>query len=163
MGRRGPPKKPTALKILNGNAGKRKLNAEEPKPEVEIPECPDFLHPIAKEEWARITPALFRLGLISGLDVAALAAYCQLYARWRQAEEFIADEGSVFSVECVSEKGGVYYMTRPEVAISHRYYQLMAKYLGQFGLSPASRSSIVVTAKQDDDLLKKFMRKNSGA
>jgi hypothetical protein len=30
MGKRGPPPKPTALRVLSGNASKRRINHEEP-------------------------------------------------------------------------------------------------------------------------------------
>ena len=40
--------KPTAVKKLEGNPGKRKLNSKEPVPAKGIPACPDWLMPEAK-------------------------------------------------------------------------------------------------------------------
>ncbi len=37
MGQRGPAPKPTALRILEGNPGKRPLNASEPRPRAGRP------------------------------------------------------------------------------------------------------------------------------
>jgi hypothetical protein len=34
MGKRGPSPKPTSLKVLQGNPGKRKINKSEPKPHM---------------------------------------------------------------------------------------------------------------------------------
>jgi hypothetical protein len=46
--------KPTALKVLSGNPGKRALNKNEPKPGG-VPTCPSSLDATAKREW----PSLF--------------------------------------------------------------------------------------------------------
>ena len=41
----GRKPKPTAIKELEGNPGKRKLNKKEPKPEKGMPVCPEWLLP----------------------------------------------------------------------------------------------------------------------
>ena len=45
---RGRRPKPTRLKMLTGNPGKRPLNHDEPRPEAAIPECPPELGPVAR-------------------------------------------------------------------------------------------------------------------
>ena len=40
---RGRRPVPTCMKLLTGNPGKRPLNANEPQPKPEIPECPPQL------------------------------------------------------------------------------------------------------------------------
>lgn len=77
---RGRRPKPTALKVLEGNPGKRPLNRREPQPLRSIPTCPAHLSPTAKGEWKRLAGQLHRLGILSQLDRAALAAYCQATA-----------------------------------------------------------------------------------
>ena len=42
--------------------------------------------PTAKAEWKRLARYLHDLGIISELDRSALAAYCQAYGRWVEAE-----------------------------------------------------------------------------
>ena len=49
----GRKPKPTAVKKLEGNSGKRKLNKNEPVPAKGMPTCPDWLMPEAKKEWER--------------------------------------------------------------------------------------------------------------
>ncbi len=49
MATRGRKPKPTALKVLEGNPGKRPLNLNEPKPEKKAPKCPSWLEPEAKK------------------------------------------------------------------------------------------------------------------
>jgi phage terminase small subunit len=58
MAGRGRPPKPTALKVLEGNPGKRPLNQNEPKPEKKAPNCPSWLLPDAKKEWRRLSKEL---------------------------------------------------------------------------------------------------------
>ena len=50
----GRKPKPTAVKKLEGNPGKRKLNTKEPVPAKGMPACSDWLMPEAKKEWERL-------------------------------------------------------------------------------------------------------------
>jgi len=52
---RGRRPKPTRIKALTGNPGKRPLDAHEPRPEPNLPECPPELNPGAQREWTRLT------------------------------------------------------------------------------------------------------------
>jgi phage terminase small subunit len=78
---RGRRPKPTRLKVLTGNPGKRPLNNNEPNPEAAMPDCPPELGPVAKQEWDRLAAQLGPLRMITHLDRAALASYCAAYAR----------------------------------------------------------------------------------
>ena len=49
MAQRGRKSKPTAVKVLEGNPGKRSLNTGEPKPEKKAPRCPAWLEDEAKK------------------------------------------------------------------------------------------------------------------
>src|SRR5262245_3685380 len=92
MGRRP---KPTHLKLLTGNPGRRPLNKGEAKPPPGIPSCPGHLNPVAKREWRRVSRLLAECGLFTEIDRAALAAYCQCYARWVEAERAIGEVGTL--------------------------------------------------------------------
>ena len=59
----GRKPKPTALKKLEGNPGKRKMNTKEPVPGKGMPDCPKWLLPEAKEEWKRLCQKLSDMGL----------------------------------------------------------------------------------------------------
>ena len=54
----GRKPKPTAMKELEGNPGKRKLNKKEPVPGKGMPDCPKWLLPDAQEEWKRLCEKL---------------------------------------------------------------------------------------------------------
>ena len=58
MAARGRKPKPTALKVLEGNPGKRPLNDHEPIPPKGELKCPSWLLPEAKKEWKRLASSL---------------------------------------------------------------------------------------------------------
>ena len=95
MATRGRKPKPTAIKLLEGNPGKRPLNTKEPIPPKEEAVCPSWLLPEAQKAWSKIAPMLENLGILSCLDISALAGYCQSYARWKDAKEQVAKRGVV--------------------------------------------------------------------
>ena len=164
----GPPRKPTKLKELEGNPSKRTLNKFEPQPKVEIPLCPVHLCSEARAEWKRIIPELERLGLISKVDRAALAAYCQAYGRWVKAEKALKAIEDKF--KNTNAGGGLCYQTpkgywvmQPLVGVANKSLEQMHKFLIEFGMTPASRSRISVNAPGSEDPLDKLLstsRKN---
>ena len=137
MAVRGRKPTPTAIKELEGNPGKRKLNDREPKPEKKAPPCPKWLEPEDKKEWRRLAKQMERIGILTEVDMAAFAGYCQAYARWKEAEEFISQHGTI-----VRTPSG-YWQQVPQVSIAQTYLKVMQKFAEQFGLTPASRSRIV--------------------
>ena len=148
MATRGRKPKPTALKLLEGNPGKRQLNMNEPRFAQKMPpECPDWLEEEAQAEWNRLSETLFEMGILTDLDVTPFAAYCQAYARWREAEEFISQHGSI-----VKTKAG-YWQQVPQVSIAHTNQKAMLQAAAEFGLTPSARSRIIAgnTKKEDVD------------
>jgi P27 family predicted phage terminase small subunit len=139
----GPRPKPTVVKIREGNPSKRALPKDEPKPEIKIPKPPAHLSKEAKTEWRRLSKELFKLGLLSEIDRTALAAYCQVYGRWVQAEKEIEKTGWF----AVSEKGGLYQT--PAVSIANKCLDQMKSYLVEFGMTPSSRTRIKAEKPKD--------------
>lgn len=137
MATQGRKPKPTALKLLEGNPGKRQLNSQEPMPTKKAPKCPTWLDAEAKKEWRRLTKQLEDLGLLTNVDMAAFAGYCQAFARWKEAEEFISKHGTI-----VKTPSG-YWQQVPQVSIAQTYLKIMHKFCEQFGLTPSARSRIV--------------------
>ncbi len=155
MGRRGPPPKPTRLKVISGNPGKRPLNKREPQPRKETPRCPNWLTPEAKRVWRDIVPKLKRMGVLTEVDGGALAGYSQTCARWRNAEEFIAKHGEVYPLR--DSEGRVRYMQQlPQVSIARNLLQLVRGYQQEFGLTPSARSRIQVAGAPDEDTFDSF-------
>ena len=153
MAQRGRKPKPTAVKQLEGNTGKRQLNANEPKPVARAPSCPKWLEDDAKKEWRRLAKQMEQLGILTEVDMAAFAGYCQAYARWKEAEEFISRHGAI-----VKTPSG-YWQQVPQVSIAQQYMKQMSKFCEQFGLTPASRSRIVTYKGNDssDDAMEQLL------
>ncbi len=75
------------------------MNTKEPIPAKGMPNCPEWLLPEAKKEWERLADLMNQIGVLTEVDMAAFAAYCQSYARWKEAQEHIDSEGSTFETD----------------------------------------------------------------
>ncbi len=153
-GTRGPLPKPTALKVLEGNPGKRALNLSDGvNPRIEIPSAPKHLGQEARKEWKRIAPLLEELGLISGLDRAALALYCQAVGRLSELE--MAFNGMVAAkVDAGANYAtAVYEASRTATPSGYEQQSVIVQLIGahrlqvhrhlmHFGLSPAARARV---------------------
>ena len=85
-----------------------------------------------------------QIGILTEVDMAAFASYCQAYSRWKAAEDFISKHGSI-----VKTPSG-YWQQVPQVSIAQQYMKQMTKLCEQFGLTPASRSRIVADTKRNE-------------
>lgn len=143
--KKGRKKKPTALKVLEGNRGHRPIPEDEPKPSPVCPKPPSWLRYQAKKEWKRIAPELYKLGLLTKLDIAALEAYCQTYAKWKDAEK---------KADLKKEKtGNNTKIINQWINVASMYYKQMTKMLAEFGLTPSSRTNIKVGKSDNEDPL----------
>jgi P27 family predicted phage terminase small subunit len=134
----GRKPKPTAIKEMLGNPGKRPLNEGEPKP-TGVPKCPrQFLSPLARKEWKRIAKELAPLGLLTNVDRSAMAIYCAAWARWTEAHENIVKFGEVIK----THNGNP--IQNPYRAIANRAEETILKVAAEFGMTPSARSRISV-------------------
>ena len=145
MATRGRKPKPTALKLLEGNPGKRPINEKEPIPPKGTVKCPTWLEPEAKKEWKRLAPSLEAMGVLTQADLTAFAGYCQAYARWKEAEEFISQHGSIFQTP------SGYVQQVPQVSIAQQNLKIMQIFCSEFGLTPATRARIIANGGGKDD------------
>jgi P27 family predicted phage terminase small subunit len=146
----GRKPKPTALKLVTGNPGKRALNKREAKIDLAQPTPPAFLNDDAKVEWGRVVGTLYKAGLMTEMDRGVLAAYCQAYGRWAQAERALArmaDKDEMNRALMVKTTNGN-AVQNPLVGIANKAKADMVRYALEFGMSPSSRSK--VNANPDD-------------
>lgn len=142
---RGPSPKPTAWRRQEGNRGKRAWNHDEPIPPQGVPDCPTHLNEAGREEWYRLVDALVEMRVVTLVDRAVLAAYCQAYGRWVEAEEKLKETPVL-----IRTPSG-YVHQSPWLTISNRQMELMGRYMSELGLTPASRSRIVTMRDQTPD------------
>jgi len=148
-------KLPTKLKILKGTYQKERENPNEPEYKIEIPDPPKFLMPKAKKEWKRISEVLYNQGLITGIDMACLAAYCQFYARWVNAEIDLKKSGKML---IKTTSGNI--INNPYIGIANTAFKNMHTCLLEFGMTPSSRGRVSAkTEKDKKDPWDKFMTK----
>ena len=90
--------------------------------EKKTPACPKWLMPEAKAEWRRLAKRI----KVADEDVMILAGYCQSYARWREAEEYITEHS--FETDNTSR-------ILPYISVSQTYLKLMGGFAKQLGIA----------------------------
>lgn len=153
---RGRKPKPAALKELEGNPGHRPLDDIGLALPSTLPRCPKHLTGEARREWRRVTKELAESNLLAGVDRAALAAYCQTWSRWVQAEEQLANDELVKT----TDKG--YEYPNPWLGIANTALDQMRKFLVEFGMTPSSRSRVKVDKPVEDNPFVKYLNSRNG-
>jgi P27 family predicted phage terminase small subunit len=140
----GPRPKPTHLKLITGNPGRRPLPVGEARLAAALPSAPPHLSPDAVTEWERVAQELFTAGLLAALDRAALAAYCQAYSRWAQAERALTEMGrrDQLTAGLMIKTTGGNAIQNPLVGIANKAAADMVRYAAEFGMTPSARTRI---------------------
>lgn len=151
----GPPPKPTALKLVGGNAGKRAINKKEPKPKAKRPKVPAHLSPKAKTAFRKVCNLLEDMGVLTIADGLALEMLCDAYAEWRDLRKTIETEGATY--ETTGTSGDVVVKARPEVAMASDAWKRVKSMAAEFGLTASSRTKLQVNEPEEVDPLEEFM------
>lgn len=151
----GRPPKPTALKLLAGNPGKRPLNLEEPVFREETGNPPAWMPALAKREWERLLPSLRAQGLFTVADVAEYTGYCLAWAELIELTRFLRKNGRT-----VTAASG-YLMPRPEVAMRERALTRLHLFGASFGLSPSARTRIKGKPPEEVDPMELLLGKKA--
>ena len=100
------------------------------------PRCPDHLAAVARKEWRRLAGPLHAMGVLTVADRAALAAYCQSWARWVEAERRLAETPVLLKTP------SGYVQQSPWLSVSNKQLEIMGRYMAELGLTPSSRARI---------------------
>ena len=138
----GRPRKPTALIKLEGGVQAKKTKRES-KPLVAYKRPPKHLSKKAKEKWEELGPKLYKLGLLTEIDLEAFEALCIIYAKWHDAE----NEATV----SITETATGYNQINPMISVAKGYFTQYKGLLTEFGMSPASRTRIEAVPVSPDD------------
>lgn len=149
--------------VLKSQRSKRPVAPkQEAKPEIAIPECPAFVCAEGQKEWLRITPFLAKLGLMSHLDTAALAMYCQDYGRWCELETGIESKIKELQISkgmsyaealfdyLINITPNGYEQHSPRWSILNKIRSDVENSLKSFGLSPSARATVKADMSQLD-------------
>lgn len=142
--RSGARPKPTAMKLLAGNPGKRPISKNEPKPMRVISTPPHWLSVEATAYWDKIEPMLFRIGVLTEADELMLAILCQAYANLLAARAHIDRHGAIMKTP------NGHLQISPFKTLERQAYLDIIRCCQEFGLSPASRSRIVAQLPNPD-------------
>lgn len=139
---RGRKPKPTALRVIEGNPGKREINGAEPDAGP-IGQAPSDLDGAALAKWCEmVQPGRWGL-VLTGADREQLAEYCRLEARRQQVEKQIADaEAAKPGSGMVSETAGGQPVRSAWLVVLDKVREDMRKIAVEFGGTPASRTRV---------------------
>lgn len=134
MGRRGPPPKPTNLRILHGEE-ERRINRDEPQPDGPATP-PDYMSAESRLIWDELAPGLIRVGLLTAWDAHQFAAYCETVVKYERAAVLVNDSGMLVK----GRRDGI--VRNPAMQIYREMATLMRVYAQEFGLTPSARVQI---------------------
>jgi P27 family predicted phage terminase small subunit len=161
---RGRRPKPISLKILSGTARAGRLPKDEPRPECAAPRRPSWITGRARAEWDRVVPLLLSLGLLSKLDLGALASYCIAVANLETETRTLEREGRIIEIPVRNRHGdeiGKRKVAHPSVKSQRDAMAEVKSFLAEFGLSPSSRTRVTaLPAPEGPDELSKIMTRN---
>ena len=137
----GRKPKPTNLRLLHGNPGKRAIPKDEPQLAVKIPPAPRTLCKAGKREFRRMAKVLAEMRVMTVADRDALELYAANYVRRLDALERVEAEGMVVYVG-----ENAYPMPNPFLTIAQKCEKDMIKILAEFGCTPSSRTRVKIEA-----------------
>ncbi|WP_343728512.1 phage terminase small subunit P27 family [Duganella sp.] len=143
---------PATVHLIRGNPSKK--SAEElagatsrSGPPAQAPACPDFLTADAKTEWRRIINDLVVLGVVTKIDRAELAVYCQAWSDWKMARKKIAEMRDTGFVETTPSG---YKQMSAWMQVANRAEDRMRTAGSSFGLNPAARGRLEIRSPQGE-------------
>jgi P27 family predicted phage terminase small subunit len=144
--------KPTSLRQLQGNAGKRPFNLLEPKLETGAPKMPKWLKGAARKEWRSIVDELTRMGVLARVEHATLTGYCVAWDHVQKAQAEIERNGLTIVIEALDKDGVAHIVScrkNPAVTVLDASLKQLRAFASELGLSPASRSKVAAIPKPE--------------
>jgi P27 family predicted phage terminase small subunit len=141
----GRPPKPSALKHIEGNRGKRAINSREPEPALlDDLAPPAHLAPAVADVWRELAPKLRRAQLLTELDTPLLEITATAIAMFRLATGKI--DGDKLMARN-AESGAI--SLSPWVLLQSMAHKQAMNTLREWGATPAARSRVVIDPQAD--------------
>ena len=151
MAKTGPPRKPTILKLLDGNPGHQKINKREPRGvghACDLP-CPDYLVGASRDEWARLVDTC---PWLTASDRPAVEGAAVSYSIYRQALAQVEQSGPV------QVSGGGYQCVNGWYAVMNKSLTHYLRCCQELGATPASRSRVELPDDNNSDELEEWQK-----
>jgi P27 family predicted phage terminase small subunit len=137
----GPRPKPTHLKLLAGNPGHKPLPENEPQPDGDLLEAPEYLSARAQLIWRRTLP-LVPAGLLRKLDSSVFERWCIAKELYESSYAKVVESGQVIA----SGKRGA-FQYNPFLITMNQAAKAMRAASDEMGFSPAARTRVQVKGK----------------
>ena len=137
------PRKPTALKLVDGTARADRANGNEPEPQLLADLTPPaHLSERSAKVWNELAPMLRRIQLLTEADTVAFEMLCDAVAGYRFARETRGDDMVTYS-----HKGS--QMLDQWLVAQQACGKRAETLMGRFGMDPVSRSRVMVQPQGD--------------
>lgn len=146
MTRPGPKPAPTQLRIVRGDRPDR-INTKEPKAPKSVPRCPAWLSADAKKIWRRTVKQLESMQILSEADQDVICAYVNAVVLYERATKIVDEVGVLVE----GRRDGM--VKNPAVQVQRDQAQLIRQLGSELGLTPSSRSRLVIEEAAEDDFL----------
>ena len=85
---------------------------------------------------------LHDIGVLTTIDRAALAAYCQAYGRWVEAEE------KMKKTPVMLKTPSGYVQQSPWLSVANKQLELMGRFMTELGMTPAARTRVAALTEE---------------
>jgi P27 family predicted phage terminase small subunit len=147
---RGRKPKPLALRVIEGNPGKRALASKNvAKPPVSAGlRPPAHLNADAKRHWREMARQLEVLGLLAAIDRGALAVMCDNYGLWAQSQRSLrayaaTTDGKTVPPGMMKHPSGA-TVAHPLLKVARDARRDYLKAAAEFGMTPSARSRVEI-------------------
>lgn len=138
------PRKPTAVKRLQGTLQKCRTNPNEPIPNMPIDrfEPPVFFTETQRDLWL-FAISQMPSGMLSGLDFGIFSRWCIMYDQFVELTKSVNENGAVMYDEMGVPFANPLVNTLNKLAVSLRGIET------ELGFTPASRSKVSLDSKEE--------------
>jgi P27 family predicted phage terminase small subunit len=105
-----------------------------------------------------ISRRLLAAGVLTAIDRATLAAYCQAYGRWVQAERALAEmaKRDLITAGLLIKTTNGNAIQNPLVGTANKAMSDMVRYATEFGMTPSARSRVRANFDEKKDPADRF-------
>ena len=133
------PKKPDAIKKLQGTDRSDRMNFDQPVYDIVIEhQAPEYLSGLEVKAWNEIVPKLIKANVYTEIDLNAILVMITSLAKFWEIENLIKGKLGVIvngKVECNNE---TYKLLQMQQTLWNRSYKLMI----DFGMTPVARQKL---------------------
>ncbi len=131
--KRGQKPTPKALRLLRGNPSKRPISQSEPDGVGDLWRPPSYMNAAQRRVWDSV---IGRAPWLTGTDTEIVEAFVNAVVEYRRAVVEVQKGGQVVE----TKQGNA--IVNPYLGIQNRQADLVRKFGGELGLSPASRAAL---------------------